>query len=157
MKCICVCSEGIYHSNLKAQYWHMSPFSNLPLEHIFYQFLVYKGFDFIVTHKRHLGFQWRLTPPPPKDLSSSQLGAYNPSKVPNIVDLPQCKIMSQDFGKMKLSVKFLKEARNHGFDPSLRGNSMKNSLARCVLESILKLGWNFLNLLLSSKKHSESF
>jgi hypothetical protein len=40
----------------------------------------------------------------------------------------------------ELSMKSLKEERNHGFDPSLRKLSIKGSLAPYVYEPILKVG-----------------
>ena len=45
--------------------------------------------------------------------------------------------------KERLYVKFMKEGQNRGFHPSLRKLSIKSSRARRVLESVLKLGWNF--------------
>ena len=41
---------------------------------------------------------------------------------------------------LKVSVKFSKEGQDHGFDPSFRILSFKNSLAHCVSEAVLKVG-----------------
>ena len=41
---------------------------------------------------------------------------------------------------LELSVKSLKEKRNHGLDPSLRTLHAKRSLTCCILEPILKVG-----------------
>ena len=40
----------------------------------------------------------------------------------------------------ELSVKSLEERRNRGFDPSFGDLSIKSSLARCLMEIVLKLG-----------------
>ena len=42
--------------------------------------------------------------------------------------------------RIELSVKFLKEGFNRGFDPSLRKLSIKSLLARNVSESVLRVG-----------------
>ena len=46
----------------------------------------------------------------------------------------------------KLSKQSLKDGPNSGFFHSLRKLSMKSSLACCVLEPVLKVGWNFWDL-----------
>ena len=48
---------------------------------------------------------------------------------------------------IELSVKSFKERRNRGFEHVLRKLSIKRSLAHCVLELSLKVGWSFWNLL----------
>jgi len=68
-----------------------------------------------------------------------------PSPVPSslLVNL-QCFLVHSNYALMRdnreLSMKSLKEERNHGFDPSLRKLSIKGSLAPYVYEPILKVG-----------------
>ena len=52
----------------------------------------------------------------------------------------------------ELSVKSFKEGWNQGFDLSMRIIFIKSLLASCVLEPILKVGWNFWDLLVSPLK-----
>jgi hypothetical protein len=40
---------------------------------------------------------------------------------------------------LELFTKFFKKGQNHGLHPSLRNKYSKSSLARCVLEAILKV------------------
>ena len=53
---------------------------------------------------------------------------------------------------LELSVKFLIEGRNCGFDPSLRELLIRSSLRYHVSEPILKVGWSFLGPPLSTSK-----
>ena len=59
-------------------------------------------------------------------------------------------------GTIELSVKTLKEGRNHGFDPSLRKLSMTSLLACRVLKPILKVGGNVWDLHFPPLKLSEN-
>ena len=58
----------------------------------------------------------------------------------------------------ELSVKSLdlKEGRKHGVDPSLRKLSIKKSLAHCVAEPLLKVGWNIWDFLFPPLKLSKN-
>ena len=46
---------------------------------------------------------------------------------------------------------------NHGFDPSLRKVPIKSSLAHCVSDPILEVGWNFWDLFSSPQKIWDNF
>ena len=51
--------------NSKAQYKYMSAFSSMLLIRIhgfLYELLIYRRFNFIMTHTHHLGFQQRVHP-----------------------------------------------------------------------------------------------
>ena len=62
----CILGGGIYHINSKSSiYIHDSIFKHIFSVHTFvflYKPLVFRGFNFIMTHERHLGFQWRVQP-----------------------------------------------------------------------------------------------
>lgn len=58
---ICILGGGIYHIKPKSSiYIHDSIFKHFVSLHTFvflYKPLVFRGFDFIVTHEHHFGFQ----------------------------------------------------------------------------------------------------
>ena len=57
------------------------------------------------------------------------------------------KVLSYIHTTLELFIKSLKEGWNYGFDPSLRKLPIKSLLACYVLEPIMKIGWNFWDLL----------
>ena len=49
-----------------------------------------------------------------------------------------------------------RDVKFHGFDPSLRESYTKSSLACCIFEHVLKVGWNFWDFLFSLLKLREN-